>query len=113
VKGSDRFAIGIETSLKSGVGDGREKTWDLPPSMRDDFAQHDPVSMFPDADASSTIPDNTFTQKRLIEEALSVKQIVIKAHSQTQASACSEFSIPWSDSTQGVSQYDASAVKLS
>ncbi|KAF2417123.1 hypothetical protein EJ08DRAFT_684164 [Tothia fuscella] len=100
LKASDQIAVTSATKQKMfGAETGRtEKIWDLPPSIQNDFALHNPVSMFPEVDGSSTIPDNTFTQKRLIEEALSADQIAQPySHIQTQASEASAQSLPWSE----------------
>jgi hypothetical protein len=80
-----------------------EKIWDIPASVRDSFAQHEPLSMFPDP--SSTIPDNTFTQRRMIEEALTADQLLPQPNLRIPPpSGSSVPSIPWSDYlTQGVS----------
>ena len=43
--------------------------WNLPGPIHDGFAQHEPFTVFPDP--SSTVPDNTLTQQRLLDEALS------------------------------------------
>jgi hypothetical protein len=82
-----------------------DNTWDLPASIRDQFLQHEPVSMFPDP--SSTIPDNTLTQRRIIEEALSADQLLQQPNPHIpHPSGSSAPSIPWSDYlTQGVSAY--------
>ena len=42
---------------------------DLPEPTHDRFAQHEPSNVFPYP--SSTVPDNTLTQQRLLDEALS------------------------------------------
>jgi hypothetical protein len=39
--------------------------WDLEGTIRDDYARHDPRAMFPEP--SSTIPNATFTQQRVLE----------------------------------------------
>ncbi|KAJ9667506.1 hypothetical protein H2201_002375 [Coniosporium apollinis] len=70
-------------------------SWELPGSIQDDFAHHDPVAMFPDP--SSTIPDNTMTQQRLIDEALSMHASVpFSEFHIPEAPAGSNSSIPWS-----------------
>jgi hypothetical protein len=84
--------------------EARGRNWDLSASIQDDFARHEPVSMFPDA--SSTIPDNTLTQKRIIDEALSADKLLPLPNPQVSPpSGNSPSSIPWSDylATQAVS----------
>lgn len=90
----------------SGKKPNEKTVWDLPATIRDDFAQHDPVSMFPDG--SSTIPDNTMTQKRLMDDALLAENSLAVPNPELQApSGSSASSIPWSAylTTQGVSAH--------
>ncbi|MBE7179900.1 MAG: hypothetical protein INR71_01625 [Terriglobus roseus] len=62
--------------------DGTPGAWRMPGSLMDDFAGHDPMALFPptgaedddDAALSSTVPDNTFTQRRLLDEARAMEQ---------------------------------------
>lgn len=70
-----------------------EKTWDLPASLRQDFQEHEPVSMFPDP--SSTVPDNTMTQQRLVEQALWNQMLPSPAQAE-EAAASTTSSFPWS-----------------
>jgi len=92
-----------ESSPNLGSREGREgqgnrlvgPIWDLPATIRDDFVQHEPVSMF--RDASSTVPDNTLTQRRLLEEALSEDRLLLLPDQQDQTpSDENTSSIPWS-----------------
>lgn len=71
-----------------------EKTWDLPASLRQDFQEHEPVSMFPDP--SSTVPDNTMTQQRLVEEAISNQMLPPPVQQVEEAVTSTTSSIPWS-----------------
>lgn len=74
---------------------GSIPSWELPGSIQDDFAHHDPIAMFPGP--SSTIPDNTMTQQRLIDEALSMHAPVpFSEFHIPEAPAGSNSSIPWS-----------------
>jgi hypothetical protein len=85
------------------------KEWDLSASIRDDFVQHEPVSMFPDA--SSTVPDNTFTQKRIIEEALTADQLLPLPNPQIRVpQESSAPSVNWEEymATGTVSKYSTS-----
>ncbi|KAE9971466.1 hypothetical protein BLS_004426 [Venturia inaequalis] len=79
----------IETVQKS-----PEKTWSLPASLRQDFQEHEPVSMFPDP--SSTVPDNTMTQQRLLEQALSNSMLPPPPQPNEEAAASTTSSFPWS-----------------
>ena len=71
-----------------------EKFWDLPASIRQDFQEHEPVSMFPDP--SSTVPDNTMTQQRLIEGALTNQMLPPPVQQIEEATASTASTIPWS-----------------
>ncbi|TID21713.1 hypothetical protein E6O75_ATG05108 [Venturia nashicola] len=71
-----------------------DKTWSLPASLRQAFQEHEPVSMFPDP--SSTVPDNTMTQQRLIEQALSNSRLPLPAQPTEEAAASTTSSFPWS-----------------
>lgn len=71
-----------------------ENTWSLPASLRQDFQEHEPVSMFPDP--SSTVPDNTMTQQRLVEQALSNSMLPPPAQPTEEAAASTTSSFPWS-----------------
>ncbi|OCK86459.1 hypothetical protein K432DRAFT_438546 [Lepidopterella palustris CBS 459.81] len=57
---ADEFNVTEETGSKS--------PWKLPGSIRDEFVQHEPLAMFPSL--SSTVPNNTLTQQRLLEMTL-------------------------------------------
>jgi hypothetical protein len=71
-----------------------DKIWDLPASIRNDFQEHEPVSMFPDL--SSTVPDNSVTQQRLIEEALSNQMMPPPIQQADEPAASTTSTIPWS-----------------
>ena len=77
------------------AGTGSKDDWHLPATLLDDFAQHNPNAMF--SEQSSTVPDNTQSQQRIIQQALLANR---SATSSTQAKSNptqrSESSIPWS-----------------
>ncbi|TKA69423.1 hypothetical protein B0A49_04764 [Cryomyces minteri] len=54
--------------LLAEASSGLTRSWGLPGSMAEQFAAHEPGAMF--EDPSSTIPENTLEQQRLVEEAL-------------------------------------------
>ncbi|KAK4983727.1 hypothetical protein LTR50_007046 [Elasticomyces elasticus] len=71
--------------------------WEQPDMLGSDFAAHDPHFMFPDR--SSTVPDNTMTQQRLVEEALSLKRSFgIGRAGHTENTLPTSSSGPWSTS---------------
>lgn len=95
-----------EVKLSFGFSDSSEGArWDLPSSVRDDFVRNDP-SMFPEG--SSTVPDNTYDQQRMLETALTDQDsmpapvLPVKDNSSSTGSS----SIPWSAylATQNKSQ---------
>lgn len=95
-----------EAKLSFGFSDSSDGAkWDLPPSALDDFARNDP-SMFPEA--SSTVPDNTYDQQRMLETALADRYCmpapVVPAKDKSSSTGSS--SIPWSAylATQNKSQ---------
>lgn len=72
--------------------------WQLPASLQEHFAHHEPNAMFPEP--SSTIPDNTMTQTRLIEDAiegLKVAPITEITVTDLTTQKTSDSSIPWSE----------------
>jgi hypothetical protein len=71
-----------------------EKPWDLPASIRQDFQEHEPVSMFPEP--SSTVPDNTMTQQRIVEEALSNQMLPPPIQPVEEPTTSTASTIPWS-----------------
>ncbi|KAK4971893.1 hypothetical protein LTR28_012907, partial [Elasticomyces elasticus] len=71
--------------------------WEQPDMLGSDFAAHDPHFMFPDR--SSTVPDNTMTQQRLVEEALSLKRSFgVGRAGHTENTLPTSSSGPWSTS---------------
>lgn len=71
-----------------------EKAWDLPASIIQDFQENEPVSMFPDP--SSTVPDNSTTQQRIIDEALSNQMMPPPIQQAEEPTASTTSTIPWS-----------------
>ncbi|KAF1982910.1 hypothetical protein K402DRAFT_456945 [Aulographum hederae CBS 113979] len=83
----------VDEGLPTGLQDDEApKSWHLPASLQNDFARHDPVSMFPDA--SSTNPDNTLTQQRMIQEALA--ENAANRQMKDGDAKGSNSSVPWS-----------------
>jgi hypothetical protein len=73
-----------------------DKLWDLPGSLRQDYMLHDPNLMFPEP--SSTIPNATFTQQRMLENI--VAPPLLGALFEADAPPYQpppEASVPWSD----------------
>lgn len=55
--------------------DDAATAWNMNGSLLQDFAQHEPLTMFgSNPDTGSTIPDNTYMQQRLVREALDAPQ---------------------------------------
>lgn len=97
LKADEQRSIGITITPREDEALERatlDKTWDLPPSIRNDFQEHEPVSMFPDL--SSTVPDNSITQQRLIEEALSNQTMPPPIQQADEPAASTTSTIPWS-----------------
>ena len=70
----------------------REASWMLEGTLRHEYVQHEPVQLFPDA--SSTVPNATLTQQRIIDTAGQISELengLNKNYYQPQPS------IPWSD----------------
>jgi hypothetical protein len=71
----------------------------LPPTLQIDFAEHDPTTMF--SEASSTIPNNSVSQQRIIQQAIESNHtenqiggaVCTQTKNETQNS---DSSIPWS-----------------
>ncbi|KAF2131495.1 hypothetical protein P153DRAFT_383598 [Dothidotthia symphoricarpi CBS 119687] len=86
--------VPVEDQFQTGKSSGihREGLWGLEGTMRNDYAQHDPM-MFPDP--SSTVPNATFTQQRMLEAVAAPALLGIDAEPGTPYQP--EPSIPWSD----------------
>jgi hypothetical protein len=73
---------------------GEKNDW-LPPTLRNEFEQHNPNAMF--SEPSSTVPDNTMSQRRIIEQALEANLPAIPdTEGKSDHTQHSESSIPWS-----------------
>jgi hypothetical protein len=73
-----------------------DKIWDLPGTLREDYMQHDPNAMFPEP--SSTIPNATLTQQRILEKVVAPPLLGTNSESDVPPYQPSpEPSVPWSD----------------
>jgi hypothetical protein len=94
-----RGIVDSETALKATQNSTElafDKLWDLPGTLRQDYMLHDPNLMFPEP--SSTIPNATFTQQRMLENI--VVPPLLGAISEADAPLYQpppEASVPWSD----------------
>ncbi|TKA74361.1 hypothetical protein B0A49_04715 [Cryomyces minteri] len=89
--------------LLAEASSGLTRSWGLPGSMAEQFAAHEPGAMF--EDPSSTIPENTLEQQRLVEEALLANAERPARTLQPLADLhTSSSSIPWSTSVATQSQ---------
>jgi hypothetical protein len=73
-----------------------DQIWDLPGTLREDYMQHDPNAMFPEP--SSTIPNATLTQQRILEKV--VAPPLLGTNSESDAPPYQpppEPSVPWSE----------------
>jgi hypothetical protein len=68
--------------------------WELPGLIQDDFDLHQPMAMFPDM--SSTVPNNTLTQQKLIDEALHANRPDTHMQMPLPDPTRQDSSIPWS-----------------
>ncbi|KAL2354374.1 hypothetical protein BJ546DRAFT_977093 [Cryomyces antarcticus] len=83
--------------LLAEASSGLTRSWGLPGSTAEQFAAHEPGAMF--EDPSSTIPENTLEQQRLVEEALLANAERPARTLQPLADLhTSSSSIPWSTS---------------
>jgi hypothetical protein len=72
-----------------------QEDWNLPATLRNEFAEHNPNAMF--SEPSSTVPVNTMSQQRIIQEALETgRPIVANTQGKSDQTQNSESSIPWS-----------------
>jgi hypothetical protein len=73
-----------------------DKVWGLPGTLREDYMQHDPNAMFPEP--SSTIPNATLTQQRMLENVAVPFLLGTNSDSETPPyQPPPEPSVPWSD----------------
>lgn len=77
--------------------DTTNNIWGLDGTMRVDYAQHEPMALFPDQ--SSTIPNATLTQQRLLEEVMAPAFLGLEAETESDAPRYepAKSSVPWSD----------------
>ncbi|KAF2496341.1 hypothetical protein BU16DRAFT_617788 [Lophium mytilinum] len=68
--------------------------WELPGSIQDDFEHHQPLAMFPEM--SSTVPNNTQTQQRLMDELLRSHHPNMPVAMPLPDQTTQNSSIPWS-----------------
>jgi hypothetical protein len=96
-------------------GSFAENTWGLEGTMRHDYAHHEPMAMFPEP--SSTVPNATLTQQRLLAQVKGPVFLGIESEADTTANPTPyepQNSIPWSEylKTQASSdERDASNLK--
>ncbi|KAF2762008.1 hypothetical protein EJ05DRAFT_507607 [Pseudovirgaria hyperparasitica] len=77
------------------------QAWHLPASLQQEFALHEPNAMFPDP--SSTVPDNSSTQKHLVQDAIDAFRaptVVEISVTDFTTQKTNESSVPWSDYLQ-------------
>jgi hypothetical protein len=88
------------TRNQEGKDDARLREWQLEGTIRQDYAHHEPMAMFPEP--SSTVPNTTLTQERLLEEVLA-PGFGIMPEDEPEAEPTmpryepQKSSIPWSD----------------
>lgn len=72
-----------------------EKLWSLEGTLRDSYAAHEPMAMFPEP--SSTIPNATLTQQRLLDEVMNPAFLGIEPEIDAPPYEPAKSSVPWSD----------------
>ncbi|KAF2797196.1 hypothetical protein K505DRAFT_372646 [Melanomma pulvis-pyrius CBS 109.77] len=72
-----------------------EKLWNLEGTLRDSYAAHEPMAMFPEP--SSTIPNATLTQQRLLDEVMNPAFLGIEPEIDAPPYEPAKSSVPWSD----------------
>lgn len=98
---SSLFTGGLESQVANAaprhdLGPSIEATWDLQGTMRENYAHHDPMAMFPEP--SSTVPNATLTQQRLLEGVSAPMMLGLGSQSPAPRRILPpEPSIPWSD----------------
>ncbi|KAF2182166.1 hypothetical protein K469DRAFT_752256 [Zopfia rhizophila CBS 207.26] len=80
-------------SKKNGVSS--DKVWNLEGTIREEYAGHNPIELFPEM--SSTVPNTTLTQQRLLEEVMSPSFLGIEREAEVMVYEPVKSSIPWSD----------------
>ncbi|KAF2652851.1 hypothetical protein K491DRAFT_718523 [Lophiostoma macrostomum CBS 122681] len=86
----------LPQALLEDEGPGRN-AWGLEGTMREDYVRHEPMAMFPEQ--SSTIPNATLTQQRLLAEVMDPAFLGIDIDTVTDLprQELAKSSIPWSD----------------
>ncbi|KAF2029394.1 hypothetical protein EK21DRAFT_67807 [Setomelanomma holmii] len=69
--------------------------WDLQGEVREDYDEHEPKILFPEA--SSTIPNATQTQQRMLEGVTGPKFLGVESEVNEAGSRPPDPSVPWSD----------------
>jgi hypothetical protein len=69
--------------------------WALDGTLQDDYAAHEPMAMFPEP--SSTVPNATYTQQRLLEEVMNPAFLGIEPEADAPPYQPAKSSVPWSD----------------
>jgi hypothetical protein len=64
-------------------------------TLQDDYAAHEPMAMFPEP--SSTVPNATYTQQRLLEEVMNPAFLGIEPEADAPQYQPAKSSVPWSD----------------
>ncbi|PSN72937.1 hypothetical protein BS50DRAFT_568539 [Corynespora cassiicola Philippines] len=71
-----------------------EDTWVMEGTLREDYMRHEPMTMFPEA--SSTIPNATFTQQELLKEVMAPGFLGIEFNADGPLYEPAKSSVPWS-----------------
>jgi hypothetical protein len=85
-------------AAENSPGHAREVFLDLENTIRADYAQHDPMALFPDP--SSTVPNATLTQQRVLEGVVAPALIGLDFEANADApydQVPPKASVPWSD----------------
>jgi hypothetical protein len=72
-----------------------EKTWVMEGALRDNYDAHEPMAMFPEP--SSTVPNATYTQQRLLDEVMNPAFLGIEPETDAPPYQPAKSSVPWSD----------------
>ena len=83
-------------SINKDLNDVSERPWALDGTLRESYATHEPIAMFPEP--SSTIPNATLTQQRLLDEVMNPAFLGIEPEVDAPTSYVpAKSSVPWSD----------------
>jgi hypothetical protein len=80
------------------TGDTRDmarQTWPTEGTLRDNYDGHEPMAMFPEP--SSTVPNATYTQQRLLDEVMNPAFLGIEPETDAPPYQPAKSSVPWSD----------------